>query len=64
MVDREKRMQRKGRWEKIRGSKYNRWYKDIEKEGISEYLKSGWKKSRRRRIARFRLRNEMEEGRY
>lgn len=33
-------------------------------EGISEYLKNGWEKSKWRRIARFRLGNEIKEGRY
>lgn len=33
-------------------------------EGIPEYLKNGWGKSKWRRIARFRLGNEIKEGRY
>lgn len=34
-------MQREERRAKIESSKYNRWYKKIKKEGISEYLRKG-----------------------
>jgi len=59
--DREK--QRRGRWERIGRSRYNGWYKEIKGEGIPEYLK-GWGESRWRRVARFRLGNEMLGSRY
>jgi len=61
-MDKEK--QREERWEKIRESKYNRWYGKVKGEGIPKYLKNGWGESRWRRVARFRLGNEMKEGRY
>lgn len=32
---------RRERWEKIRESRYNRWYKVIRGKGIPEYLKKG-----------------------
>lgn len=52
------------RWEKIRESRYNIWYGRVTGEGIPSYLKKGWGESRLRRVARFRLDNEMGEGRY
>jgi len=33
-------------------------------EGIPEYLEKGWGENRWRRVARFRLGNEMREGKY
>ena len=56
--------QRKERWEKIVRLEYNSWYKEIKGEGIPEYLKKGWEESRWKRIARFRLGNEMRGNRY
>lgn len=35
-------MNRRERWRRIIDSKYNKWYKMIKEEGISEYLKKGW----------------------
>ena len=65
IIDRkEKERQRKERWEKIRDSRHNTWYKQIKEEGIPEYLRKGWTESRWNRVARFRLGNEMREGRY
>ncbi|EZA50331.1 hypothetical protein X777_11275 [Ooceraea biroi] len=55
----EKKRKREERWERIIGSKYNRWYKVVKGEGLPEYLKKGWK-----RIARFRLGNEVRDGNY
>lgn len=47
MIEREEREKQRGkRWEKIRESKYNRWYKKVKEEGIPEYLKKGWGKSK------------------
>jgi len=37
--ERNKERQRKERWEKIKGSKYNKWYKEIKERGIPRYLK-------------------------
>lgn len=44
--------------------RYNTWYKRIKGEGLSGYLKKGWSKVRWRRVARFRMGNEMRESRY
>lgn len=49
------------RRERIRNSRYNRWYGTIKNEGVLGYLKKGWGESRWRRIARFKLGNEMRE---
>ncbi|EZA52484.1 hypothetical protein X777_08600 [Ooceraea biroi] len=46
------------------GSNYNKWYKIVKGEGIPGYLKKGWGESRWKRVARFRLGNEVKEGRY
>lgn len=59
-----KKLQRKERWEKINESTYNKWYEMIKNEGIPGYLKKNWGESRWRRLARFRLGNEVREGRY
>ena len=37
-------VQRGERWERIRGSKYNRWYGEVKGEGVPEYLRKGWGK--------------------
>lgn len=60
----ERERQRRERWEKIRESRYNRWYREIKGEGIPGYLKKGWGESRWRRVARFRLGSEVRESRY
>lgn len=36
----------------------------MKEEGISAYLKKGWRKSRWRRMLRFRMNNEMRGARY
>jgi len=61
---RERENQRTGRWEDIKESRYNKWYKEIKGAGIPEYLKKGWGESRVRRVARFRLGNEVREAYY
>ncbi|XP_071650744.1 uncharacterized protein [Temnothorax longispinosus] len=60
----ERDKERQERMEKIVGSKYNRWYKSIRKDGIPDYLMKGWEEARWNRIARFRLGNEVREGLY
>jgi len=60
--DREK--DKEERWEKIRNTRYCKWYQWVKEEGIPGYLGKGWGESRWRRIARFRLGNEIKEGRY
>lgn len=62
MEKKEREKQRKERWEKIKGSQYNTWYKEVKREGIPGYLKKGWGESRWRRVARFRLGSEMREA--
>lgn len=52
------------RWNKIEDSRYNKWYQMIKEEGVPEYLRNGWGESRWNRVARFRLGNEVREGRY
>lgn len=56
--------QERERWERIRGSRFNGWYKEVVATGVPGYLKRGWGEERYRRVARFRLGNEMREGRY
>jgi len=60
---RDREMQKEERWERIRDSRYNRWYGEV-KEGIPAYLEKGWGESRWRRVIRFRLNNEMRGARY
>jgi len=57
-------MQKEERWKKIQESRFNRWYKIVKGEGIPGYLKKKWGGSRWRRVARYRLGNEMREARY
>ncbi|KYN14427.1 hypothetical protein ALC57_13379, partial [Trachymyrmex cornetzi] len=64
LQERDREMQRVERWEKIRVSRYNRWYGWIKGEGLPKYLSKGWGEGRRRMVARFRLGNEVKEGRY
>lgn len=59
MWETERGMQREERWEKIKGSKSNRWYQWIKgEEEVPGYLKKGWGESRWQRIAKFRRRNK------
>ncbi|XP_024868799.1 calcium-binding and coiled-coil domain-containing protein 2-like [Temnothorax curvispinosus] len=46
MVKWEREVQRAERWERIKESRYSKWYKKVKKEGIPEYLKKGWGESR------------------
>jgi len=60
--DREK--QREERWERIRGSKGNKWYRRIKGEGIPGYLRKGWAENRWRRVAKYRLGEGVRERNY
>jgi len=60
----DKEKQRKERWGKIRESRYSKWYGKVKGKGIPEYLKKDWGESRWQRVARFRLGNEVKEGKY
>jgi len=62
MEERDKVRQREERWERIRGSRSNRWYVRIKGEGIPGYL--GWSEKRWMRMAKFRLGEGVREGRY
>nr|XP_034195024.1 golgin subfamily A member 6-like protein 6 [Osmia lignaria] len=64
LEERDKQMQEEERWEKITESRYNRWYKTIIEPGIPRYLEKGWKEERWRRVAKFRLGNEVKEAKY
>lgn len=56
--------QREERWERIRGARYNKWYGRIKGEGIPGYLKKEWAEKRWSRVARYRMGEEVREGRY
>lgn len=60
----ERNLQRKERWRKIRESRCNKWYKMVKVEGISGYMKKGWAESKWKRIARYRLGEEVKEETY
>ena len=60
----DRELQRVERWERIRESRYNRWYKEVKEEGVLSYLKKGWGESRWKRVVRFRMNNEMKGARY
>lgn len=64
LLERERRMRREERWQRIRGFRFNKWYGMIKGEGISEYFKKGWGESRWQRVAGFRRGSEMKGGRY
>ncbi|KYN15951.1 hypothetical protein ALC57_11811, partial [Trachymyrmex cornetzi] len=64
LQEKDKEKQKQERWEKIRVARYNRWYGWVKGEGIPAYLEKGWGERRWRRVVRFRLGNEMREGRY
>lgn len=61
---RKRKEQIKKRWDKIRESKYNRYYKVIKTEELPKYLEKGWREERWRRIARWKLGNEVRESMY
>ena len=64
IVERERKLQEEERWRRIGETKYNKWYGRVKGPGVPGYLKKGWGESRWQRVARFRLGNEMREGRY
>jgi len=64
LIYKDKAEQRIERWERIREGKFCKWYKEIKGDGIPEYLKIGWGEGRWSRIARWRMGNEIREGRY
>lgn len=62
LVTADKERQRREKWERINGSKYNRW--KGEGRGGAGKLKEGMGESKWKRVARFRLGNEMRGSRY
>ncbi|KYN10179.1 hypothetical protein ALC57_17696, partial [Trachymyrmex cornetzi] len=64
LLERDRIVQKEERWEKIRESRFNRWYGWVKGKGVPVYLGKGWGKGRWRRVARFRLGNEVRDGRY
>lgn len=58
------KMQMQERFERVVKSRWNRWYRDIRTVGVPRYLRNNGKEKRLTMIARFRLENEMREGRY
>lgn len=61
LYQRKRRLQGKEKWEKIKDSKYNEWYRVVKEKGIPEYLKKGWGESMWQRITGFRLRCMMRD---
>ncbi|XP_029159119.1 CWF19-like protein 2 [Nylanderia fulva] len=51
----DREMQKKERWERIRESRYNRWYGEWKEEGLPKYLRKEWRESRWKKIVRFRM---------
>lgn len=49
--------------EKIRESRYNRWYREVKGSGVPG-LRKGCGESRWSRVARFKLEGEVRSGRY
>ncbi|XP_046142809.1 golgin subfamily A member 6-like protein 6 [Osmia bicornis bicornis] len=62
--EKDRQIQEEERWERIMESRYNKWYKMIKEPGIPRYLEKGWREERWRRMARFRLGNEIKESEY
>lgn len=60
MITRERRWQK--RWERIKSSKFNKWYGRVKGEGVLEYLKKGWKEERWQRVAKLRLGDGISGG--
>lgn len=63
----DKKMQKEQRWERIRKRKFSRWYRKVKGEGLPKYLEKGWGRvgvSRWKRIAKYRLGNEVRKKRY
>jgi len=64
LIIKDKEKQREEREQKIRESRYCRWYGVIKTDGVPEYLKKGWGESKWKRMMRYRLGNEMGESAY
>lgn len=64
MEERDRELQEQEKWGCLREARYNRWYREVRTERLPRYLRDKGKEERRIIIARFRLGNEMLEGRY
>ena len=64
LIRKEKSIQEEERWERIRESRYNRWYKIVKGKGVPGYLSKNWEERRWQLIAGFRLGSKMKGGRY
>ena len=64
LVKRDREVQAQERIGRILNSRWNKWYREIRTLGLPRYLKEKGKETRMIRVARFRLGNEMREGRY
>ena len=56
--------QKEMRWRKIADSRYDKWYRMIKIEGISEYLEKWKKECKWTRMIRFRMGEDMNECKY
>jgi len=54
LMEKVREEQKRIRWERIKESRYNKWYGEIKVEGFSKYLLKGWGKSRWKRVTNFR----------
>ncbi|XP_024883228.1 uncharacterized protein LOC112461981 [Temnothorax curvispinosus] len=64
LTERDRDIQIQEKDERIRESRYNKWYKEVIESRRPEYLERKGKEQSMIRIARFRLGNEMRSGRY
>lgn len=66
MRRRGKECDQRERWEKIMDSRSNKWYGRVKEQRgvVPGYLRKGWGESRWRRVARYRMGNEVRESRY
>lgn len=64
LEERDMEIQGQEREKQIRESRYNKWYREVITISRPRYLRGRMQEEKRRRIARFRLGNEMRAGRY
>lgn len=64
LEDKDREEQRKERWVRIMGLKFNKWYKRVKGKGVSGYLKKGWTEERWERIAKYRMGEGVREAMY
>lgn len=64
VIARERRWQEDERWEKIRNSRFNRWYGRVKGREVPKYLMSNWGEERWQRVAKYRLGDGMKGNKY